>query len=161
MYLYFFCIYEVLMRVLLKMLFIPHTKLFYCCKYSNFWILVFSISWHHHIPEYKTSNTFYWITQNVDTCRNQICLAYLTLQKKYSHQKIIQKMSHRDELHVLFYFRVVYKKESTVFQIALRSGGERESPLVGGIGKFCRGIFLLGDGNLTRSNSDHLNLFQR
>ena len=46
----------------------------------------------------------------------------------------------------------------SVFQIVLR--GKEENPLIGGIGNFAGGIFLLSGGNLIRSDFDHLNLFQ-
>ena len=46
----------------------------------------------------------------------------------------------------------------SVFQIVLR--GKKENSLSRGIGNFAGAIFLLSGGNLTRSDFEHLNLFQ-
>ena len=46
----------------------------------------------------------------------------------------------------------------SVFQIVLR--GKQENLLIKGIGHFAGGIFLLSSANLTRSDFEHLNLFQ-
>ena len=46
----------------------------------------------------------------------------------------------------------------SVFEIVLM--GELENPISRGIGNFAGRIFLLSGGNLTRSDFEHLNLFQ-
>ena len=46
----------------------------------------------------------------------------------------------------------------SVFQIVLR--GKQENPLSRGIANFAEGIFLMSGENLTRSDFEHLNLFQ-
>ena len=46
----------------------------------------------------------------------------------------------------------------SVLQIVLR--GKQENLLSRWIGNFAGGIFLLSGGNLTRSDFEHLNLFQ-
>ena len=46
----------------------------------------------------------------------------------------------------------------SAFQIVLRS--KQENFLSRRIGNFSGGIFLLSDGNLTRSDFDYLNLFE-
>ena len=48
--------------------------------------------------------------------------------------------------------------ESCISPIILR--GKQENPLSRVIGNFAGGIFLLSGGNLTRSDFEHLNLFQ-
>ena len=62
---------------------------------------------------------------------------------------------------VIFAFVARLKKfgiSAMVFQIVIRSGG---IPPAGGYRNFAGGIFLLGGGNLRRSDFDQLNLFTR
>ena len=47
---------------------------------------------------------------------------------------------------------------TSIFQIELR--GKQENPLSRGIGNFAGRTFLLSGGNLTRSDFEHLSLFQ-
>ena len=46
---------------------ISFQKLFSLPRKLNFCILYFQISWRHRMPKHKTSNTFYWITWEVNT----------------------------------------------------------------------------------------------
>ena len=46
----------------------------------------------------------------------------------------------------------------SVFHIVLK--GKQQNPLSKGIGHFAGGIFILSGANLTRSDFEHLNLFQ-
>ena len=55
--------------ILGKMFFISLQKAFSYLKKSHFSILDFQISWHHQMPNHKTTNTFYWITLEV----NMVC----------------------------------------------------------------------------------------
>ena len=48
---------------------------------------------------------------------------------------------------------------TSIFQIELR--GKQENPLSRGIGNFAGRTFLLSSGNLTRSDFEHLSLFQK
>ena len=48
---------------------------------------------------------------------------------------------------------------TSIFQIELR--GKQENPLSRGIGSFAERTFLLSGGNLTRSDFEHLSLFQK
>ena len=52
-----------------KMFFISLQKLFSLWKKSNFRILDIQVSWRHQMSKHKISNTFYWITWEV----NKVC----------------------------------------------------------------------------------------
>ena len=61
--------------------------------------------------------------------------------------------------NILFKFwREVYIPHHQCFPNSVKR--KQENPLSRGIGNFAGGIFLLSGGNLTRSDFEHLNLFQ-
>ena len=69
----------------------------------------------------------------------------------YIHKKHLSK-------HFLSFGERCISPIISVFQIVLR--GKKENSLSRGIGNFAGAIFLLSGGNLTRSDFEHLNLFQ-
>ena len=111
-----------------KMFFISLQKLFPFSRKSTFSILVIQISWRHKMPEYKTRNTFYWVTSEVKTVYQWNLASLCHIVKKTFYQKIQQKLRPENKFQAFLclqrikhnlYWKMKFLKQATYIRHVL------------------------------------------